>query len=244
MPDLEPASALLMRLQTATLGEGRALIESDRASVREPLERRVRELTARANELPGLSATLDEHRFFAALVRDSLSEPDPGNALGRIRVALRAIEGRGECPDTLLRARERLASLEAQLASARDTLWRLREWSDTFGKDLVPRGPDTYGEGVRACKETVKRMLSTSLIRPARLRLELARALRAVKLFVVTAHDHWGYSVNVVRAESAEVAHGLCSEKPYPSPRVEVEELRDGAGILWSYEESPDSPRD
>lgn len=63
-----------------------------------------------------------------------------------------------------------------------------------------------------------------------------------MKLFLVRDTDRWGYSLNVVRAESAEEAKALVAPK---SGRIEVEELlSDGPpAIIWCHDESPDTPR-
>lgn len=36
---------------------------------------------------------------------------------------------------------------------------RIAEWTHQHGAELVPRGPDTYGDGVRDSKERVARMI-------------------------------------------------------------------------------------
>lgn len=45
------------------------------------------------------------------------------------------------------------------VADGNAVLGRLRDWTHEMGKALVPRGPDTYGEGVRDCKAQVGRIL-------------------------------------------------------------------------------------
>lgn len=40
---------------------------------------------------------------------------------------------------------------------------RLVQWTRTYGAALCPPGPDTYGEGVRAAKDQVRRILDTFL---------------------------------------------------------------------------------
>jgi len=61
-----------------------------------------------------------------------------------------------------------------------------------------------------------------------------------MKLFIVRDNDRWGYSLNVVRAENAKDAVHMVCPRSHPE-RVDVEELREGSGILWCYDESPDT---
>lgn len=60
-----------------------------------------------------------------------------------------------------------------------------------------------------------------------------------MKLFLVSDSSYWSFSVNVVRAATAEEARALVTT----DPNFDVTLLDpDGApGILWSYENSPDS---
>jgi hypothetical protein len=51
----------------------------------------------------------------------------------------------------------------AELERLRQIIDRLDEYANTFGKDLVPSGPDSYGEGVRAVKRTVKAIIAKGL---------------------------------------------------------------------------------
>lgn len=53
----------------------------------------------------------------------------------------------------LTEVRKLLRALEHRLA-------RIGEWADEYGSALVPRGADTYGEGIRACKAQVKALVS------------------------------------------------------------------------------------
>lgn len=64
-----------------------------------------------------------------------------------------------------------------------------------------------------------------------------------VKLFVVTHYRGWSTSWNVVRALDKERAAAMFDEKD--PKRLDIEELAEGnwPGILWTHEESPDSPR-
>jgi hypothetical protein len=50
--------------------------------------------------------------------------------------------------------------LLAEHEAAMRTLARLGEWTHQYGDALRPIGPDTYGEGVRSCKEQVARILA------------------------------------------------------------------------------------
>jgi hypothetical protein len=62
-------------------------------------------------------------------------------------------------------------------------------------------------------------------------------------LFMISKSG-WGLEMNLVRAGSRREACTLVKVDPEDS-RIECEELRDGDdGILWSYEDSPDSVRD
>ena len=63
-----------------------------------------------------------------------------------------------------------------------------------------------------------------------------------MSLYLVKDLDRWGFSLNVVRANSEEEAKGLVSPQ---SKRMQVTPLpNDGPpGILWCHDESPDTPR-
>lgn len=47
-----------------------------------------------------------------------------------------------------------------ELIAASEKLDRLGEWTNTYGASLVPCGADTYGEGMRAAKDQVRRIIS------------------------------------------------------------------------------------
>ena len=47
-----------------------------------------------------------------------------------------------------------------QLAERDATIALIADWTHQFGEDLVPHGPDTYGEGKRDAKATVSAILS------------------------------------------------------------------------------------
>lgn len=51
--------------------------------------------------------------------------------------------------------------LREERYQARRVVGLLVDWSNEYGAALIPRSADTYGEGVRACKEQVKRILAT-----------------------------------------------------------------------------------
>jgi hypothetical protein len=69
-----------------------------------------------------------------------------------------------------------------------------------------------------------------------------------MKMFVVTDYDRWGFSINVVRAESADAAKRLVKPQGRSErfDRISAVEIIDGTepSILWCYDHSPDSPRD
>lgn len=66
-----------------------------------------------------------------------------------------------------------------------------------------------------------------------------------MKFWVVYDRDRWGFSLNVVRAESADEAKMLVSPHGRPD-YMDVEELQDGTepSILWCHDHSPDTPRE
>ena len=49
--------------------------------------------------------------------------------------------------------------LEKELAEAHATIVVIESWTHEFGAELIPIGTDTYGEGVRHCKDLVARIL-------------------------------------------------------------------------------------
>jgi hypothetical protein len=53
-----------------------------------------------------------------------------------------------------------LGTRMADLAQLRATVARVNEWADRYGASLCPGGADTFGDGMRAAKEQVKRLLS------------------------------------------------------------------------------------
>lgn len=63
-----------------------------------------------------------------------------------------------------------------------------------------------------------------------------------MNLYIVTDHDRWGYSINLVRAESPEQAKQLVCPKSRDS-MVEIAPVLGGnePGILWCHDESPDT---
>ena len=56
----------------------------------------------------------------------------------------------------------RAEQAERERDEARAALWRLSDWSHTFGRELCPRGPDTYGEGVRDAKDAAARIIDNA----------------------------------------------------------------------------------
>lgn len=64
-----------------------------------------------------------------------------------------------------------------------------------------------------------------------------------MKLWIVVDYDRWGHSTNVVRALTKSDAINFVCPNSRPE-RVDVTELRDGDGILWSDDVSPDTPRE
>jgi hypothetical protein len=72
-------------------------------------------------------------------------------------------------------ARQRLGELEiergnlcAKLRAAEAVLGTVDTWTHVYGAALKPTGADTFGEGVRACKEQVSRLLSRAALDSAR----------------------------------------------------------------------------
>ena len=74
-----------------------------------------------------------------------------------------------------------------------------------------------------------------------------------MKLWLIRDCDRWGYSLNIVRAESEEGALKLVmgvkddgTLRTFNRDRVEVVPLpADGEPtIVWCYDHSPDTPRD
>lgn len=62
-------------------------------------------------------------------------------------------------------------------------------------------------------------------------------------MYLIVDNDRWGRSMNIVRASSQEEAIQLACPG---SRRFEITELpEEGASaIVWSHDESPDTPRD
>jgi hypothetical protein len=52
------------------------------------------------------------------------------------------------------------AALEGHRDAAQATLSRVRQWANTYGADLCPSGADTYGEGKRDAKRTIRSILN------------------------------------------------------------------------------------
>ncbi len=89
--------------------------------------------------------------------------------------------------------------------TAEDALGRLREWTDRYGAELCP-GPgraDTYGEGVRASKDQVRRLLRPldAAVEPLRVIEQAARNVARGDILGMTAaeYDEWECQVDTLR---------------------------------------------
>lgn len=65
--------------------------------------------------------------------------------------------------DCFLHTQARLREVERERDKARATINAISEWTHVFGAALCPRGADTYGEGVRACKTEVAALIHRSM---------------------------------------------------------------------------------
>lgn len=78
---------------------------------------------------------------------------------------------------------EENVSLRRQLETAEARLARIRDWTHRYGAELCPTvgTPDTYGEGVRACKQAVSRLVGEDAEAPHAVAVDPARevAVRA-----------------------------------------------------------------
>jgi len=54
---------------------------------------------------------------------------------------------------------ELLRKVEAERDGLREELGRVLEWTHRYGKMLIPKGGDTYGEGMRDAKDQVSAIL-------------------------------------------------------------------------------------
>jgi hypothetical protein len=61
----------------------------------------------------------------------------------------------------------KIAELQGRVRELEDVLDLVSRYADTYGADLVPTGPDSYGEGVRAAKRTLKTLLTSKAPRKA-----------------------------------------------------------------------------
>lgn len=182
-PDLEPASALASRVvgdlfdstgERADVWRVEQLIESDRAAVREPLEKRNRELETlvcderevilqQRKALDGLETDLTQ-------IRDYLPT-DWTNETVRGGEAMLVVKKKW---DECRRQDERIASLEAQLASAREEALRevlrdLQQFADSFlaeaRKAEISGRYDQFSEHARSralvqtCAQRVRKLL-------------------------------------------------------------------------------------
>ncbi len=64
-----------------------------------------------------------------------------------------------------------------------------------------------------------------------------------MSLWVIVDRDRWGHSTNVVRADSKDAALAFVFPRGLPKYeyKYDVEELREGDGILWVDDVSPDT---
>lgn len=63
-------------------------------------------------------------------------------------------------------------------------------------------------------------------------------------LWLVEDRDRWGYSFNIVRANTkAEALRVACRREDVDNPRIEITELpsEGPAVVLWTQDESPDT---
>lgn len=67
-----------------------------------------------------------------------------------------------------------------------------------------------------------------------------------MKLWIIVDNDRWGHSTNLVRAETREAALAFVFPRGLPKYeyKYEVQELREGEGIIWVDDVSPDTPPD
>jgi len=61
--------------------------------------------------------------------------------------------------EDLRRYAELLRKVEAERDGLREELGRVLEWTHRYGKLLIPKGGDTYGEGMRDAKDQVSAIL-------------------------------------------------------------------------------------
>ena len=59
----------------------------------------------------------------------------------------------------LARASKQVAAYIARVEALNLIIGYLTSWTQSYGDALVPRGPDTYGEGMRDAKDQVRRIL-------------------------------------------------------------------------------------
>lgn len=109
------------------------------------------------------------------------------------------------------------ARLRARVEEQDRRLALIDAWTLEYGKALCPRGPDTYGEGMRDAKAQVRSMLARALARPEEEPGPAAMTVTVAGPAPAITCEHG-------RADPALCPHcmGMHSEAPHePPPRVE-----------------------
>lgn len=91
--------------------------------------------------------------YIAGVLKEYAPEAEKGTDW--LAVALRHINASNKLLTARVRAEER-ERFHAAIAP-------LREWTYRYGEDLVPHGPDTYGDGVRESKQRVRTLLFAAI---------------------------------------------------------------------------------
>jgi hypothetical protein len=146
----EVGRLVLAALDALTAAESeRDQAQASRADAMTAARREERELRQKEEgEYRGAMAEMDEERI-AAIARAETAERE----VERLRAALAVANENHE-------RFERLWYLATdKLEEARAVLGALGQWTHEFGAALRPTGADTYGEGVRAAKAQVARIL-------------------------------------------------------------------------------------
>lgn len=113
-----------------------------------------------------------------------------------------------------------------------------QDTEDRDPRNMHIRAGYLYGLAAK-CKDEDDR----TMLKRAAQSLIAAKALTEApsQIYVVVDNDRWGHSTNVVRASSLDAALAFVCSKANRA-RVEIEELREGEGILWCDDVSPDTP--
>lgn len=117
-----------------------------------------------SDDLKALREVVDEERGHTV-------DPEVGlQVLRRAKEAIyRAFDGQGDSPASAVstaivgyqNALDHLATLRAEIARLREEVTKIGEWTHRYGSSLCPGGyADTFGDGMRAAKEQVGRILS------------------------------------------------------------------------------------